>query len=116
MICASLSRPCKGFEVPAKTNTDLLRVLSTGHATLAERVDNARRELEKAEIANHARSELLASCSERLTKLEERISNQLRVVEEGGSRWWSLWPALLGALVGSMLTFLANLWFTYLRQ
>lgn len=116
MICAIPSRHCKGNEVPAKTNTDVLRELSTGHATLTERVDNVRRAVDKAEIANLARTELLANFSERLTKLEERISNQLKVVEEGGRTWWSLWPALLGALVGSFLTFLANLWLTNLRQ
>lgn len=87
MTCASLSRHCKGIEVPAKTNTDVLRELSTGHATLTERVDNVRRAVEKAEIASLAISELLANCSERLTKLEERIGNQLKVVEEGGRRW-----------------------------
>jgi ferritin-like metal-binding protein YciE len=66
----------------AKTNTESIRELEQGFATLSERVDNLRQDIERSE--------------ERTSQRIERLEKALEEVER---RQWQLMLAFIGAIL-----------------
>ena len=77
-----------------KTDGDKIDELEKLVATLIERVDNVRKEMID---------------KERLAVIEERVNELKKSVEEASRRRWSLWPPIIGGVIGAMLTFVAQL-------
>jgi hypothetical protein len=102
--------------MPDKTHGELIRELSNLVHTLNERVDHLRGDLGRVE-ANHTKTaEAYAGLSTQLALLEQQVGDLRKASEEGGRRWWSLLPALVGALIGGTLTVLGQLLLSYFRN
>jgi hypothetical protein len=102
--------------VPDKTHGEQIRELSSLVATLSERVDNARAEIDRVDAAQYRSAEALTALSTRVALLEDRLGELKRVMEEGGRRRWVVIGALVGALVGSLVTGAINLLIAVLKK
>ena len=83
--------------MPRKTDGEKVNDLEKLVATLVERVDNLRGEVES-----------IAESATRIAVFEERLNELKRVGEESSRKLWSLLPPLLGALLGAALTLLVQ--------
>ena len=72
-----------------KPDGDKIDELEKLVATLVERVDAVREEMIDRE---------------RMAVVEERLNQLKATVEEASRRRWLLWPSIVGAIVGSILT------------
>jgi hypothetical protein len=97
------------IEMAGKTQGDKIDELSQAVATLTERVDTLRREV--AEVSARTRD-----LTTRVALIEQQVSDMRRVAEESSRRWWAFLPALLGAVIGGILTFLGQWLLVYLRK
>jgi hypothetical protein len=116
MICSRQSGLPKGHDMPDKTHGELIRELLTLGTRLTERLDNNREDIKRFEAAHARTSESVANLSTRVTVLEHQVADLRRIADEGGRRWWSLLPPLLGALFGSLVAFLSQMLISYLRK
>jgi predicted nucleic acid-binding Zn-ribbon protein len=92
----------------SKTNTERIDDLSSLAATLTERVDNTREDVVRLEAANTRATEALSEVSTQITRLEHQVGDLRKAAELSGKRWWSLLLVLVGAVIGGMLTILAQ--------
>jgi hypothetical protein len=102
--------------MPDKTQGELIRELSTLGATLTERVDNLRGDIERLEAAQAKTTESLSALSTRMAILEQQLGGIRTTAEESGRRRWALLPPFLAAVIGGLLTFLGQLLLSYLRK
>lgn len=102
--------------MPAKTNTEQIRLLTVEVATLHERVSGIRGEVDKLASHHQRMADSLAGLLARVAVVEQQVGDLRKTGEEGSRRWWSLWPALIGAMIGSILTFMGNLLLQRLRE
>ena len=93
----------------AKTNTERIDELSQLTATLTERIDSVRRDVEAISARGQKTDDTLNEVKRNLSVIEERLNEMKRVGEEGGRRHWAIVPSLIGAVIGSVLTFLGQL-------
>ncbi len=93
----------------AKTNTDRIDELSQLTATITERIDSVRRDVEAINARGQKMDDALNEVKRNLSIIEERLNEMKRVGEEGGRRHWAIVPSLIGALLGGVLTFLGQL-------
>jgi hypothetical protein len=76
------------------TNSERIAELEKLVAALMERVDNIRRQM-----VDNAR---FAVIEERLNELKKRV-------EEAEQRRWSIWPSVIGGVIGAVVGFLGQL-------
>jgi predicted nucleic acid-binding Zn-ribbon protein len=91
--------------VPGKTNTEVIRELERAVATLAERLDNVRREIDRLDPAHAKTAESLTKAVTQLTVLEEKFADLKKALEESDRKRWMLTVAVAGtflALVGNI--------------
>lgn len=102
--------------MPGKTQGELIRELQSVVTALTERVDNLRGDRDRHEAALNRLTESVAALSNRVSVLEHQVAELRNTIEESGRRWWSLLPALVAALTGSILTLLGQWLLSYLRK
>lgn len=95
--------------MPAKTNSELIRELSTAVTTLEERVRTLRREGKRRDAAINRLTESLTALSTRVALLEHQVGELRKTAEEGGRRLWSLLPPLVAAVIGGIIALLGQL-------
>jgi hypothetical protein len=77
-----------------KTDGEKIDELQILVATLIARLDYTRNEMiDRAEFA----------------VVQDRLNELKRNIEETAKRRWSIWPAIVGALIGSVLAFLGQI-------
>jgi predicted nucleic acid-binding Zn-ribbon protein len=86
-----------------------LEELSRLMATLTERLDNLRRDVETVTGRGHKAEEAGNAIAKTVAVIEERLNEMKKSVEEGGRRRWALLPPLLGGSVGATLALLGQL-------
>ena len=97
--------------MPAKSNTDLIRELSTSVQTLIERVDNLRRDVQRVDDSHSAASGSLADLKNIVTAHAVRLEDLTKDRDNRAARNWQVWIALIGCA----LTLVANVVLLYLR-
>ena len=81
-----------------KTDGEKIDELQILVATLVERLDSTRKEMvDRADFA----------------VVEDRLNEPRRNIDESARRRWSMWPAIVGALIGSVMAFLGQIAITY---
>src|SRR5262249_22969167 len=93
----------------AKTQGDKIDELSQLTATITERLDNVRRDVETLSTRGQKTDDSLNDVRRNLAVIEERLNEMKRAIEEGSRRRWSIVPSLIGAVIGSAITFLAQI-------
>ena len=77
-----------------KTDGEKIDELQILVASLVERLDNTRKEMvDRADFA----------------VVEERLNELRRNIEESTRRRWLMWPAIVGAMIGSIVTLLGQI-------
>jgi hypothetical protein len=89
----------------AKTHGDRIDELSQLTATITERLDSVRRDVETINGRGQKTDESLNDVRRNLAVIEEPLNEMKRSIEEGGRRRWSIIPSLIGALIGGAITF-----------
>jgi septal ring factor EnvC (AmiA/AmiB activator) len=90
--------------MPGETNTDKIRKLELDLATLDERVDNIRKNLEKQDVFVSKLDEQIRELGNRVSIVEHWVSAVEKRLDELLSRRWELWKLMLAAFLGSVLT------------
>ncbi len=87
------------------TNSDAIRDLTKTVATLEERLDNARKEIERVDTKGKKIYANLIEVDKRLALIEERSAEIRKTSDENDRRRWTVSLAL----IGSLLTLAANI-------
>ena len=98
--------------VPGKTNTEIIRETADTVATLVERVNNIRRDIDRIDGAQTKTVESVTKAATQLTVLEEKFVELKRVLDERDRRRWSIWLAV----IASFLTLLVNVILLFVRK
>jgi len=85
--------------------TERINGLSELTATLTERLDGVRREVDAINGKIQKIEDGLHSVKPNLAVIEERLSELKKGVEEAGRRRWAIVPALVGAIIGGLISF-----------
>jgi len=85
-------------------NTERIQVLETTSATLVERVNNLRDDLERHEETFPGLSNQVQDNDRKLAVIEHRVGALEKKLDELLARRWELWKLVLAAFLGSMLT------------
>ena|SRR5438552_3779564 len=93
----------------AKSQGDKIDELSQLTATLTERLDSVRRDIETVNVRGQRLDDSFQEVRRNLAVIDERLSEMKRGLEESDRRRWSIVPSLIGALIGGGLTFLGQL-------
>ena len=109
--------------MPGKTHGERLddfdekiNELSRSVATLSERVQYVSKQVDTVTSKQDDMIKDLTGFASRLAVVEHQVAELRKASEEGGRRLWSLLPALLGAIVGSIITLLGQMLLTRLGK
>jgi len=104
------------FFVPAPSNTDKIRELERQMATLVERVDTLRRDIDRGDQKVEKVDRALVDVSQGLALLTEQVGRLEKTRDEGQSKRWDLWKLVLAAFLGSILTIGSGLFARWLDR
>src|SRR3954464_3072495 len=93
----------------AKTQGEKVDELSQLTATITERLDSVRRDVETVNARGQKSEDALNEVRRNLAVIEERLNEMKRAIEEGGRRRWSIVPSLIGVIIGGVITFLTQI-------
>jgi len=92
--------------MPGKTHGEKIDDLLHLAATLAERVDNLRSEVERFEQKTSSAAEKLNAAETRLALVDQQVKDLQEARKESGRRIWLILGPIIGAAVGSAVTYL----------
>ena len=99
-----------------KTNTEAIRDVEQNVATLTERVDNLRRDIDRnmdrLEAAHTKGAEMVTRGETRLAVLEEKATMIQKALDEEDRKRWMV----IVALIGCFLTLVANIALSFLHN
>jgi len=89
--------------------TERISELATLTATLLERLDGVRRDVEALGGKCQRSEDSLHDVKRTVAVIEERLTEMKKGIEEAGRRRSAVVPSLVGAIIGGTLTFLGQL-------
>jgi hypothetical protein len=78
-------------------------------ATLTERLDNTRRDIDAITVRCSKSDEVHSDLKSRLAVIDERLGEIKKALDLGSSRRWSLLPPVVGGIIGAILALLGQL-------
>jgi hypothetical protein len=92
-----------------KTQGEKIDELLQSYSSLTERVGHVRFQVDRLDSTQAETTTDLAALTTRVAVLEHQVIDLRKASEEGGRRWWSLVPALIGGIAGSVITILGQM-------
>jgi methyl-accepting chemotaxis protein len=90
------------------TPTERINELGQLTATITERLDGVRREVEAVVGKCQRAEDSLHEVKRHVAIIEERLTEMKKGIEEAGRRRSAVIPSLVGAIIGGLITFLGQ--------
>jgi predicted nucleic acid-binding Zn-ribbon protein len=93
----------------SQTPTQRINELSQFMATLTERMDGVRRDVEAVSSKCQKTEDSLHEVKRTVAVIEERLTEMKKGIDESGRRRSAVVPSLVGAIIGGLLSFLGQI-------